>query len=243
MAKSDLLGVTGVGALAALHWVTFYAAIKYSNVSVALVCLSSIGFFTSIFEPLVFRKKFNYVEVGLSLLAIFGIYIIFHFDPTYKTGIIIGLISAMLGGLFPTLNRKYLQRYDPDTLTTYEFSGAFLFISAMLPLYLYIFPTDHLIPTLSDAAWLLILAWLCTVVAFKFSMNALKKISAFTVNFAYNLEPLYGIVLAFIVFREDKLLTSAFYLGFAIILCSVFLQSYLVYKEKVKTKSAAMPVS
>lgn len=237
IAVKDLLAVTGVGALAAVHWATFYAAIKYSNVSVALVCLSSIGFFTAVFEPLILRKRFNYVEVMLSLIAIAGIYFIFHFDPTYKAGIIIGILSAMFGSLFPIFNRQFLQRYTPDTVTVYEFSGALLFITAMLPIYLQIFPTDHLIPSWNDAGWLLILAWVCTVLAFKLSMNALKKISAFTVNFAYNLEPLYGIALAFVVFREDKLLTTAFYIGFGIILSSVFLQSYLVYREKAKKTS------
>lgn len=239
IAAADLVKIVGVGALAALHWVTFYGSIKYSNVSVALVCFSSIGFFTAIFEPLITGKKFNRIELLLGLVAIAGIYLIFHFDPAHKTGIIIGIISALLGSLFPIFNRQLLQRIDPGTVTLYELSGGLVFLSLLMPFYLLRFPPDHFIPTWSDAGWLLVLSWFCTVLAFKLSMNALKKISAFTVNLTYNLEPLYGIALAFIVYREDKLLTGAFYIGLALIVCSVFLQTWMVYREQLRKKTAA----
>lgn len=223
--------IVGVGAIVAIHWVTFYGSVKYANVSVALVCFSSIGFFTAILEPLIARKPFDRIELLLGLLAIAGIYCIFHFDPQFKTGIVIGIISALLASLFTTFNGLLVKQHAPETVTLYQLSGGFLVLTALLPLYLHFFPAAHLVPGWRDTGWLLVLAWLCTVLAFNLSMNALKKISAFTVNLTYNLEPVYGIALAFIVYREDKMLSGSFYTGLALILLSVFLQTWLVYRS------------
>jgi drug/metabolite transporter (DMT)-like permease len=224
--------ITGVGVVVALHWVSFYASIKYANVSVALVCFSAIGFFTAILEPLIVRKPFNKNELLLGLLVIAGIYLIFQFDPQYKTGIIIGLVSALLASLFPIFNSLLVRQYKPETVTLYQLNGGFLFLTILLPFYLHYLPADHLAPTLSDTGWLLALALLCTVWAFNLAMNALKKISAFTVNLTYNLEPLYGIALAFLLFREDKYLSGLFYVGLLLIVLSVVLQTWLVYRSR-----------
>ena len=232
----DMLKLTGVGAIAALHWVTFYGSIKYSNVSVALVCFSGVGFFTAFLEPLVNRTRLRITELLFGVMVIAGIALIFHFDPHYKTGIIIGIVSAFFGSLFPVFSRQLVQRYTSETVTLYELSGGFLFLSLMLPFYLQWFPATHVIPTWSDFAWLLVLSWICTVLAFNLSVKSLKRISAFTANLSYNLEPVYGIALAFIVYREDKLLTRSFYAGLAIILLAVFLQSYIVYHNHKKEK-------
>ncbi|ULQ54491.1 DMT family transporter [Flavihumibacter fluvii] len=226
--------ITGVGFIAALHWVTFYGAIKYANVSVALVCFSAIGFFTAIVEPLILRKKPVIPEILLGLLMMAGIYIIFHFDVRYKTGIIIGMISALLAAIFPVLNRQLLKRVNVETITTYELSGGFLTLTLLLPFYLQRFPADHFWPNLSDFGWLLFLAWFCTVWAFQLSAYALKYISAFTVNLSYNLEPVYGILLAFLVYKENKYLGWNFYMGVAIILLAVSLQMLRVYKAKTR---------
>jgi drug/metabolite transporter (DMT)-like permease len=225
MAVADLVKMISVGAIVALHWVTFYGSIKYSNVSV----------FTALIEPLVTKKPVNKTELLLGLLVIAGIYLIFHFDPAYKTGIIIGIISALLASLFPVLNRQLVQRIDPEIVTMYEMSGGFLFLSLLLPFYLEYFPANSILPSLRDAGWLLVLSWFCTVLSFNLSMSALQKISAFTVNLSYNLEPVYGIALAFVVYREDKLLTGAFYIGLALIALSVFLQTWLVYRANKVT--------
>ncbi|KIC92929.1 DMT family transporter [Flavihumibacter solisilvae] len=225
-----MLSITGVGFVAALHWVTFYGSIKYANVSVALVCFSAIGFFTALFEPLLMRRRIVIQEVLLGLLAIAGIYIIFHFDPRYKTGIIIGMVSAMLGAIFPILNRKLLQRVNVETLTTYELSGGFITLSILLPFYLHKFPVDSFLPGWSDFGWLLFLSWLCTVWAFQLSSYALKRISAFTVNLSYNLEPVYGILLAFIVYQENQYLDWNFYTGLFLIVLAVSLQMFRVWR-------------
>jgi len=230
----EFLKIFGVGLIAALHWVTFYGSIKYANVSVALVCFSAIGFFTAIFEPLVFRTRIDIWELLLGLMVIGGIYIIFHFDPQYKIGIVVGIISALLGSLFPIFNRVLLKTHSTETITVYELTGGFLALSIMLPFYLRLFPADHLIPTLSDFWWLLVLSWLCTVLAFQLSMNALKKISAFTVNLSYNLEPVYGILLAFVIYQENRELKSSFYVGLSIIILAVALQTLDVYVKHRK---------
>lgn len=226
--------IAGVGVIVALHWVTFYASIKYANVSVALVCFSAIGFFTAILEPLITRKPFNTTELLLGLLVMAGIYLIFHFDPQFKTGIIMGIISALLASLFPVFNRMLVQQYKPETVTLYQLSGGFLFLTILVPVYLLYFPATYIIPTLSDAGWLLVLSWFCTVWAFSLSMKALKKISAFTVNLTYNLEPVYGIALAFLIYREDKYLSGSFYIGLFLIMLSVVLHTWLVYKTRKK---------
>jgi drug/metabolite transporter (DMT)-like permease len=231
ISPAGMAKIMGVGAIVALHWVAFYGSIKYANVSVALVCFSAIGFFTAILEPLITRNAFNRVELLLGLLVIAGIYLIFHFDPQFKTGIIIGIISALLASLFPIFNRLLVQEFAPETVTLYQLSGGFLFLTILLPFYLHYIPSERLLPTLSDTGWLLVLGWFCTVWAFNLSMNALKKISAFTVNLTYNLEPLYGIALAFIIYREDKLLSGTFYIGLLLIVLSVFLHTWLVYKN------------
>jgi drug/metabolite transporter (DMT)-like permease len=228
----DLLKIFGAGFIAALHWVTFYGSIKYANVSVALVCFSAIGFFTALLEPLLMKKRFSWQEILLGILVMFGIYIIFHFDPEYKTGIIIGIISALLGCLFPIFNRSFLQKHSSETVTLYELTGGLLALSILMPFYINLFPADHYVPTVSDFLWLLVLSWFCTVLAFQLQMNALRKISAFTVNLSYNLEPLYGILLAFVVYKENRYLGASFYIGLGIILLSVVLQTFRVYRQR-----------
>ena len=234
IARRDVWRIFGIGGIAALHWVAFYGSIKYSNVSVSLLCFSAIGFFTAIIEPLILRHRVDVVELLLGLLVIVGIFFIFQVDPHFKTGIIIGLVSALLGSLFPVLNKRILLRVSPENVTLYELSGGFLVLTALMPLYLWLFPASSLLPGWQDLGWLLILAWACTVLAFNLSMSALQKISAFTVNLSYNLEPVYGILLAFLLFREDKYLSGGFYIGFFLILLSIVLQTVRLRRKYLK---------
>lgn len=236
---SDIIKIVAVGFIAAMHWVTFYASIKYANVSVALVCFSSIGFFTALFEPLILRRKMNWNELLLGLITLSGIYIIFHFDTQYKTGIIIGIISAILASLFPIFNREFLKRINVETMLTWQQTGGLLTLSILLPFYLHKFPTDSFIPSLQNFGWLLVLSWFCSVIAFQLSANALKKLSAFTVNLTYNLEPVYGIILAFLVYKENQFLSNWFFVGFAIIAVALLIHLYLLLRvERKLTKDA-----
>lgn len=238
--RRDLWRIFGIGGIAALHWVSFYGSIKYSNVSVALLCFSSIGFFTALIEPMVMRHRVDRVELLLGLLVVVGILFIFQVDPHYKTGIIVGLVSALLGSLFPVLNKRVLQRVSSENVTLYELSGGFLVLTVLMPLYLYLFPAPSLVPGWADWMWLLVLSWACTVLAFNLSMSALQKISAFTVNLSYNLEPVYGILLAFVLFREDRYLGAGFYIGFCLILLSIVLQMVRLWRRRSPRTSASI---
>lgn len=236
----DILKITAVGFIAAMHWVTFYGSIKYANVSVALVCFSAISFFTALFEPLILKKRINWLELFLGLVTLSGIYIIFHFDTQFKTGIIIGLISAVLASLFPIYNREFLKRINVETMLTWQQTGGFLVLSALLPFYLQKFPTETFNPGWENTGWLLVLSWFCSVIAFQLSANALKRLSAFTVNLTYNLEPVYGILLAFAVYNENEYLSKWFFIGFGIIAAALITHIYILIRvERKLTHHAA----
>ncbi|MBI2730317.1 MAG: DMT family transporter [Sphingobacteriales bacterium] len=232
ISKADIIKLTGVGFLAALHWVTFYGSIKYANVSVALVCFSAVGFFTALLEPFIVKRKINWVEVLLGLLVMAGIYIIFHFDPHYKIGIFLGIISALLIAVNIIFLRQFLQRINGETVLTYQLSGGLLVLTAFMPIYLYYFPVKSLLPGPADWGWLFVLSWLCSVLAFQLTAQVLKRLSAFTVNLTFNLEPVYGIAMAFLFFKEARDLSSGFYYGLALIILSVVLQMWRVIKLK-----------
>ncbi len=235
----DMLKIFGVGVIVAIHWVTFYGSVKYANVSVALVCFSATGFFTAFFEPLVLKKRISFAEVGLGLIDIVGIYIIFDFHPQYKLGIVFGIISAIGSALFPIYNKRLLLRFSPKILTLYELGGGLLALTVLIPFYIMQFPAAYYLPTATDWLWLLVLAWLCTVLSFDLQLSALKKISAFTANLTYNMEPVYGILLAFIFFKENEKLNPAFYFGVALILLAVILQMLRIRRQH---KQNTMPV-
>ncbi len=230
----DILKLTGVGFVAAMHWVTFYGSIKSSNISVALVCFSSVGFFTALLEPLILKVKTKWTEVLLGLLVIAGIYIIFQFDARYKTGIILGTTSALLLAFVMIIFRQFVHRSNPETALTYQLSGGFIALSVFMPLINQQFPAVYILPTWTDWGWLLVLSWLCSVVAFQFTGHALKKLSAFTVNLTFNLEPVYGILLAFFLFGENKFLSQWFFAGFALIGASLIIHIVMLVNRERK---------
>ena len=238
IAGKDIFKMAAVGGIIAFHWVTFYGSIKYGNISVALVCLSAAGFFSALIEPILFKKKIVMVEVLLGLLAIAGIYIIFDFHPQYKLGILYGILAAFGAAIFPMLNKQLIKEFSPRTLTFYELFGGFVILSLLLPFYLKFTPNTYLIPTTEDFGWLIILAVLCTVLCFDLQLKALRKISAFTSNLMYNLEPLYGIILAFIFFGEGKSFHKEFYVGVALILLAIVLQMFRLLNQ-AKNKNLA----
>lgn len=230
----DIWYLTGAGFISALHWVFFYASIKYGNVSIALVCFSVISFFSSILEPLINRVRINRTELLFGLMNVLGIWLIFHFDTTYKLGISLGLVAAFFGALFPILLKLKLGRINMQTVLTWQMTGGFLALSLVIPFYLQAFPVKSLLPSLIDLMWLLVLAWVCSVIAFQFSMNALKKLSAFTVNLSYSVEPVYGILMAFLLFKENQVLNKGFYIGTAIIMCTLILHMLLLRRNNKK---------
>ena len=230
--RSDLFSLLGVGGIVALHWVFFYGSIKYANVSIALVCFSTVGFFTSIMDPLISGRRFMARELLLGISVMFGIWLIFNFDAGYRTGILLGLISSMLAALFTILNKILLRRQTADSLTRWEMTGGWILLTILLPFWLHWFPASRLVPSLSDLGWLLFLGLICTVFAFRLSMDALKDISPFTVNLSYNLEPVYGILLAFLLYEENKYLGKGFLPGMLIILATVVAQTLLAWRQR-----------
>ncbi len=222
-----------IGFIISIHWICFFGSIKYSNVSIALTCFSSTGLFTSFIEPFFLKKKIAFSEVLLGLLGISGIYIIFHFDPQYKTGIILGILAAILSALFSVMNKKIVdtKSQSSQTIVFYEMCGGVLLLTVLMPFYFKEFPPTHIVPTISDIFWTLILSWLCTILAMNLMLRSLEKMTAFTQNLSLNLEPVYGIIMAFIFFKENELLSRQFYYGLLLILLAVILQMFRVVKK------------
>jgi drug/metabolite transporter (DMT)-like permease len=226
------LPLIGIGAIVALHWVFFYGSVKYANVSVSLVCFSTMGFFSAFLDPLISKRKMDLVEILLGLMVMFGVYLIFHFDQAYRWGIFYGIVSSILAAIFTIINKKYVDKHDAQTITFYELGGGWLSLNFVLPFYLQIVDFSSYFPSLSDFLWLLVLSLFCTVLAFNLSIKALKKISPFTVNLSYNLEPVYGILLAFVIYKEHLELGLSFYAGLFVIFLTVVIQSIRVWKTR-----------
>jgi len=227
----DALKTGGVGALVALHWVAFYGSIKMANVSIALTCMAASGIFTALAEPFAFKKKLDIGELLLGLMALFGIGLIFHFNPEYKWGILVGILSVLLAVVFSIFNKKLVGKFNAKTISLYELGGGWLAWTFLLPVYWYFIPSSTFLPQGMDWVWLLIMAWFCTVLSVNLSLQALKHISAFTQNLTLNLEPVYGIVLAFVIFKENQDLSPGFYYGFALIALAVVLQMLRITRK------------
>lgn len=226
------MGLTGM--IITIHWLFFYGSIKYSNVSIGVVCYALTSCFTALFVPVINKKSFVVSELLLSLLTILGIGLIFHFDTSHQTGIILGVISSVFAALFTIFNEKLVRQYDSKVINFYEILGGTIGLTLLMPLYLYIFPTDYLVPDLKDTVYLFMLALFCTVGLYLLFAEALRKIPAFTVNLTFNLEPVYAIALAFIFFKEGKEVNSSFYAGLFLVMASVVLQTVISVRKRSK---------
>ena len=227
------LSLLGTGVIIALHWVCFYQSIKLANVSIALVCFSSTSLFSSFLEPLWKHAKIQFHEILIGSLSLLGIFLIFHFDTQFRTGIIVGLFSALFAAIFSIINKRFTSHIDVQTIQSYEMTGGLLFL---LPFVLLLgfntgFNPVGLLPTSMDWFWLSILAIACTVWSTHLMLSSLKHISAFTLNVTLNLEPVYGIILAFILFKEQKQLGLSFYAGIICIIISVIIQMRRIVKQ------------
>ncbi len=227
----SMIMIAILGTVQALHWVSFYASIKLANVTIALTCLSTTALLAALIEPLVIRKKFDPFEILLGLFAIAGIFIIYQTHIEFSTGIIVGLISAVLTVLVSVYNKKIIDRYQAEHITLYQLSGGFVGLSLLMPLFHYFFPAKWALPTSMDWVWLFVLSWVCTILTFFLYIRALKKISAFTMNLALTLEPVYGIILAFVIYYENRLLSQWFYLGFGLIALAVVFHTWRLVKK------------
>jgi drug/metabolite transporter (DMT)-like permease len=229
--------ISAIGILVMLHWVTFYASIKLASISVAMICLSSIALFVSFIEPLVNRQRFDKIEILFSAFAVLGIFFIYKSDISASTGIIVGVISALLSATFSTLNKKIAHKYEPLTISFIELTSGLVFLTALLPLYFTIQHTEQYLPGALDFLWLMILSLVCTVFTWILSLQALQKVSAFTVALALNLEPVYGIILAISFAGEAKILNAGFYLGGLLIMLTVIAHAFYKYYKRRQAKS------
>jgi drug/metabolite transporter (DMT)-like permease len=222
----DLLQLFGIGTLLMIHWLFFYGAIKFSNVSIALTMLASQGLFTAIIEPMVRKKKFQWDELIFGITAIVGIYLVFQVEQIYAVGMFFGLMAAFVGAFFNILNKDMVSRHSPILVSFYEIVAGLAVLSLFLPVYIHYSHPARLIPSAFDWLFLLILGVLCTHVTILLSLAALRQLSVFTLNLSLNLEPIYTITLAFLIFHENKQLHPGFFIGAGIIMLSVVLEGY-----------------
>lgn len=215
----------GIGALVALHWVTFYGAIKMSNASLAVVCLATTSFMTSIMEPLILRSKFRWYEMLLGLLIVPGMFLIASGSPEeYNAAIFVGLLSALLASSFAILNKAIVETNEPMVITFYELGSSWLFLLLLSPLVLLFGDPGPLLPSRPvDWLYIAVLTFLCTNLAYVLVLKALKQVSAFASNLTINLEPVYGVIMGWLILNDAEELNTRFYIGAGIIVCSVML--------------------
>jgi drug/metabolite transporter (DMT)-like permease len=237
--KKGLLKFLFSGIIIALHWVFFFKAIKVSNVSVALVTMSSSAFFTSFIEPFFFKRKIKLLEILLGLIVIVGLYIIFNFERKYKLGIIYALISSFLGALFSVLNGLFIKKYDANSISLYQLLFGTLFVMIYLVLN-NSFSMSFFKLSYMDWGYLFILSSICTAYAFIASVKVMKYITPYTVMLTINLEPIYAIILALFIFGDKEKMEPQFYFGACIVLGVVLfngiLKNKLVIKQKIQQR-------
>lgn len=225
-------GSIATGALLALHITCFYLAIKLSNVSIGTLTISTISFFVAIIEPMISRTRFSITDLLYSLLAILGLSFIFSFDARFRLGIGVGIFCALLSALYSIFNKRLLRDPHADSynMLNWQFLGASLMMCIVLPIYRLIFGEWALWFDVMDMLYLLLAATVCTVGMYLLQLMVLKEISAFTVMLTYNLEPVYTIVLACLIFHENRDFNFPFYVGLALIVISVALKSWKVVR-------------
>jgi len=234
ISRENILQLLATGGLVGAHWIMFFASIKLATVSVTLVCLSSMTLFTAIFEPLINKKRISKLEIIAGVFIIIGILMIFKFESHYTKGIILGLLSAMFASLFSIINSRKVKTINAPVIALYELSGAFIWIS------LYLLITQgfgkSMILKNTDIGYLLILGTICTSLAYVAGVSVMREFSAFKVALITNLEPVYGIILAFIFFGDMRKLTPGFWAGAVVILSTIFLFP-LAQKQVARRKS------
>ena len=222
--KKRILQFMGIGVLVALHWICFFGSIKYANASVCLVCFATTSFFTSFLEPIITKRPFKWYEMSLAIIVIPGmVLIVNNVDLSMMLGVWIGLASAFLASLFAIFNKQLVNEADSFSITFLELSSGWLFISLILPYYFMNTEEINFLPNLEDLGYLIVLALLCTTFAYVIALEALKHVTAFAANLTLSLEPVYGIILAVLILKENKELDIGFYAGSALILLSVLI--------------------
>ncbi len=228
--KKDFFGILGVGALVTVHWLCFFESIKVSTVSIAVVCLSTSSLFSALIEPIFFKRKLLLYEVIMGVIVILALGFVMGAESKYILGYIYGIISALLGTLFTLYNAKYIKKVDAANITMIEMLSGVLIISVIF-LLKNDFTIFYTAISLNDFYYLMILSILCTALVFVWMTEIMRYISPYSLIMAINLEPIYSIILALIIFGNNELMSVSFYIGSSIIVGVVLLEGYIKNKQ------------
>ncbi|MFY0685542.1 MAG: EamA family transporter [Cyclobacteriaceae bacterium] len=233
----DFLGVVAVGVLLAAHWILFFLSARVSTASICLAGMATCSLWTSLLEPFFFKKKFNWVEILLSLLALSGMLVIFRVELDYMLGIVLALVSALCSAVFTLINSTLTKQNNHFAITFYEMAFAAISIALFFPAYQSFFTDQPLVlnPSGTDWAYLILLVAVCTIFAYSYSIELMKRLSPFAVNLTINLEPIYGIILALMIFGENEKMSGGFYIGTSLIMISVLI--YPLYNKWKRRKA------
>lgn len=230
--NDQLIKIVLTGFIVAIHWLTFFGAGRVSNPSTSLVGFATCSFWAALIEPMVKRKKIQALEIGLGVLVLGGLYIIFSFDFNFPLGLFLGIVSGFMAALFSVINSKLVTRTHAYAITFYEMMGASVFVLCYLLIDAASGSTPNFSATASDWFYIALMAWVCSVYAFSVSIDLSKRLSVFFMQLALNLEPVYGIILAIIVFGQREVMGLNFYVGTAIILSAVVI--YPILKRRIE---------
>ncbi|MEY8847245.1 DMT family transporter [Psychroserpens sp. XS_ASV72] len=227
----------GAGIIIALHWITFFEAINQSNVSITLSMFSTGAFFASFIEPIIYKRRVIWYEIVFGIIVVLGVVLITESEIRYINGIVLGIVSALLSTLFAVINGRFIEVHQATVISFYEFISGVLFLTVFIMVFQGGFDTEFFNLSTSDWIYLLILASVCTAYAFIGSVKIMRTISPYTVILTYNLEPVYGITLALLLFPETEIMSQQFYHGAFLILIVVLLDAFLKnYKRKAKNQ-------
>ena len=230
--KKDFFGLLFVGSLVAVHWFFFFESIKVSNVSVAVVCLSTASFFSAMIEPFFLKRKPKLYEYLLAIVVFVTLFLMLEAETKYTMGYIYGIIASFLGTLFTLYNAKYINRLEASKITMVEMLAGVIIFSILMLINKEI-GISNLKININDFVYLFLLGTICTAAVFVWMVEIMKYISPYSLIMAINLEPIYSIVLALIIFSESEHMNLSFYIGASVIILVVFLESYL--KNKIKS--------
>lgn len=227
--------LSGIGVVIMIHWLAFYGAIKASNISVTMVAFSTGTLFSSIIEPVFFKRQIRFYEVIIGLIIMGGIALIFSIESEYWLGILLGIVAAFTSSLFGVFNGIMAHKLKPGIVSFYELSAALVSLTLFLAVNGNFSSVFFVLDNYSIVG-LLLLSLVCTVFPFIASVDLAKYISPYTIVLTVNLETVYGIIWAILFYNENKELKPTFYIGVLIILLAIFLNSYL---KSVKDRKLA----
>lgn len=234
--KQSMLKFFGAGIVIALHWITFFEAIKQSNISITLAMFSTGAFFASFIEPLFYKRRVIWYEIFFGLIVVLGVFLITRGELKYINGIVLGIVSAMFSALFSVINGTFIQKHSATVISFYEFVSGVGFITVFILLFKGGFDASFFTLSASDWIYLFVLASICTAFAFIGSVKVLKYISPYTVVLSYNLEPVYGITLALLMFPETETMAADFYYGAALVLLAVVMDGVFKNVKSYKAR-------